>query len=45
MIVLEVFWDLFIERIVTVGKDAANDSMPSFRLHSDARSNANRGIS
>lgn len=35
-ILLEVFWDLFLERVVTLGSDHVNYEFPYFRLHSSA---------
>jgi len=32
----EIFWDLLIERIITPGYNLANQSLPYFRLHSEA---------
>jgi hypothetical protein len=36
VIVREIFWDLFIQRVITLGADAANADFPHFRLHSEA---------
>jgi hypothetical protein len=33
---LEVFWDLFLERILTLGSDHVNYEFPYFRIHSSA---------
>jgi hypothetical protein len=44
MLVREIFWDLFIEKVITIGKDALNERMPFYRLHTDAVVNAKRGI-
>ncbi len=41
-LVQEVFWDLIIERVITIGIDAANAELPWFRLHSDAVANLKR---
>ncbi|MBS0657227.1 MAG: hypothetical protein JSR82_03145 [Verrucomicrobia bacterium] len=32
----EIFWDLIIERVITPGHDHANQSLPFFRVHSEA---------
>ena len=34
---LEVFWDLVIEKKVTIGLDYNNSQLPFFRIHSEAR--------
>jgi hypothetical protein len=35
-ILREVFWDLFIEKVITIGCDGMNPEFPWFRLHSEA---------
>lgn len=42
MLVQEVFWDLVVERVITIGLDAENSLFPWFRLHSDAETNLKR---
>jgi len=44
MLVNEIFWDLFIEKVITLGRDALNERAPFYRLHADAEVNAKRGI-
>lgn len=39
MLVQEIFWDLIVERVLTIGNDSANPLFPWFRLHSDAEAN------
>ena len=34
-ILREVFWDLVVEKIITIGSDAANPDFPWFKLHSE----------
>jgi hypothetical protein len=36
LLVHEIFWDLIIEKIITVGLDVPNPNFPWFRLHSEA---------
>jgi hypothetical protein len=43
MLVQEIFWDLIVERVITIGGDAANAQLPWYRLHSDAIANLKRG--
>jgi hypothetical protein len=31
----EVFWDLVVEKIITIGSDASNPAFPWFKLHSE----------
>ena len=38
----EVFWDLMLDRIITVGIDSAHAHPPWFRLHSEVRENLRR---
>lgn len=38
-IVREIFWDLVVEKILTIGSDSANPNFPWFKLHSEATSN------
>lgn len=40
-LVQEIFWDLLIERVVTIGMDASNSELPWFRLHSETAENLN----
>jgi hypothetical protein len=42
LLVQEIFWDLVIERVVTIGMDASNADLPWFRLHSEAAENSSR---
>jgi len=42
MILQEVFWDLFVNKIITLGMNEANPGYPWFRLHSEAEQNINR---
>jgi hypothetical protein len=42
VLVQEIFWDLIVERVLTIGADAANSQLPWFRLHSDAKDNLRR---
>jgi hypothetical protein len=44
-LVEEIFWDLFTERVITLGLDAVNIEFPWFRLHSDAAANLKRATS
>jgi hypothetical protein len=44
-LVEEIFWDLFIERIITVGEDGMSRAEPSYRLHSEWRNNLKRRAS
>jgi hypothetical protein len=37
-ILLEVFWDLVVEKIITIGANDMNSEVPWFRLHSEAKS-------
>lgn len=39
MIIQEVFWDLVIDKVITLGSDHANPEFPFFRLHSEAENN------
>lgn len=39
MILQEVFWDLFLDRVITIGLNADNPAYPWFRLHSSAEQN------
>ena len=32
----EVFWDLFLDRIIVIGRDTANEEFPWFRVRSSA---------
>jgi hypothetical protein len=43
MILQEVFWDLFVEKVITIGLNADNPAYPWFRLHSEAKKNARIG--
>jgi hypothetical protein len=36
LMLLEVFWDLFLERVITLGADPVNYQFPYFRPHSSA---------
>jgi len=36
-ILMEVFWDLVVEKVFTIGSDADNPAYPNFRLHSSVR--------
>jgi len=36
----EIFWDLIVERVITIGSDSANLEYPWFRLHSEAKANS-----
>ena len=38
----EVFSDLILDKIITVGRDSANSELPYFRIHSEARENLKR---
>jgi hypothetical protein len=42
MIMHEVFWDLFIDRVITIGLDCNNREFPWFRLHSEAEENVKK---
>jgi hypothetical protein len=42
-LIQEIFWDLFIERIITLGEDGMTRSEPPYRLHSEASNNAKCG--
>lgn len=35
MLVSEIFWDLVVEKVITIGLDSANQGYPWFRLHSE----------
>lgn len=37
MILLEIFWDLFREGIITLGFDSSKKDFPWFRVHSGAK--------
>ena len=39
MLVQEIFWDLVVEKVLTIGLDSANSKYPFFRLHSEAKAN------
>ena len=39
LLVLEIFWDLIVEKVLTVGIDSSNRDFPYFRLHSEAETN------
>jgi hypothetical protein len=39
LLVQEIFWDLVVERIITIGLNVSNPDFPWFRLHSEAQSN------
>ena len=32
----EIFWDLFREKIITIGLNSSNQAFPWFRIHSEA---------
>lgn len=36
-IVREIFWDLVVEKILTIGLDASNPNFPWFKIHSEAQ--------
>jgi hypothetical protein len=36
LLLQEVFWDLFLDRIITIGLNPENPDFPWFRLHSEA---------
>jgi hypothetical protein len=36
-ILLEIFWDLFREGVITLGLNATNPEFPRFRIHSEAK--------
>jgi hypothetical protein len=38
-LVQEIFWDLVVEKVLTIGKNPANPNFPWFRLHSEASEN------
>jgi hypothetical protein len=38
-LVREVFWDLVIERVITIGLNASNPDFPWFKLHSEYKWN------
>jgi hypothetical protein len=42
LIVSEIFWDLIVERVITVGLDSSNPKLPWYRLHSEAVQNLER---
>lgn len=42
MLVAEIFWDLIVEKILTIGLDPENPQYPWFRLHSEAEINLQR---
>ena len=42
MIVQEIFWDLVVERVLTIGMNSDNAEYPWFRLHSEATANLKR---
>lgn len=33
-LLLEIFWDLFVEQVITLGLDSSKPGFPFFRLHS-----------
>lgn len=37
MLVMEIFWDLVVEKILTIGLNSDNPNFPWFRLHSEAK--------
>src|SRR5438874_1412052 len=39
LLVQEIFWDLVIEKVLTIGSDVSNTQFPWFRLHSEAQLN------
>ena len=44
-LVREIFWDLFTERVITIGMNPDNPSFPWFRQHSNAAANLKRATS
>jgi hypothetical protein len=40
LLVREIFWDLVIEKVITIGLNSPNPDFPWFRLHSEAESNS-----
>lgn len=44
-ILLEVFWDFVVEKVITLGLDDCNPTFPWFRLHSEALENLKKQTS
>lgn len=42
LLVMEIFWDLVMDKVLTIGINSSNRELPHFRLHSEAEANLRR---